>query len=75
MPACPSGCGIWPTSTASVTSPCGRSGRDRTAGIAHFMALPGEPGTAEVAVMVADRFQNRGIGGLQHWLLEEESRS
>jgi ribosomal protein S18 acetylase RimI-like enzyme len=37
---------------------------DQTAGIARFVALPGEPGTAEVAVTVADRFQGRGIGGL-----------
>jgi GNAT superfamily N-acetyltransferase len=37
---------------------------DQTAGIARFLALPGEPGTAEVAVTVADRFQGRGIGGL-----------
>jgi hypothetical protein len=48
---------------------------DQTAGMAHFVALSGEPGTAEVAVMVADRFQDRGIGGLQHWLVEEGSRS
>lgn len=33
------------------------------AGIGRFVALP-EPGTAEVAVTVADRFQGRGIGGL-----------
>jgi acetyltransferase len=37
---------------------------DQTAGITRFLALPGEPGTAEVAVTVADRFQGRGIGGL-----------
>jgi GNAT superfamily N-acetyltransferase len=34
------------------------------AGIARFVALPDEPGAAEVAVTVTDRFQGRGIGRL-----------
>jgi GNAT superfamily N-acetyltransferase len=34
------------------------------AGIARWVALPDEPGAAEVAVTVADRFQGRGIGRL-----------
>jgi GNAT superfamily N-acetyltransferase len=34
------------------------------AGIARWVALPDEPGTAEVAVTVTDRFQGRGIGRL-----------
>jgi ribosomal protein S18 acetylase RimI-like enzyme len=34
------------------------------AGIARFIALPDEPGAAEVAVTVTDRFQGRGIGRL-----------
>jgi GNAT superfamily N-acetyltransferase len=34
------------------------------AGIAHDIALADEPGTAEVAVTVADRYQRRGIGRL-----------
>jgi GNAT superfamily N-acetyltransferase len=34
------------------------------AGIGRFVAPSGEPGAAEVAVTVADRFQGRGIGGL-----------
>jgi len=36
----------------------------QTAGIARFVALPDQPGAAEVAVTVTDRFQGRGIGGL-----------
>jgi acetyltransferase len=39
------------------------AGRE-VAGIARFVAVPGRPGTAEVAVTVADRFQGRGIGRL-----------
>jgi GNAT superfamily N-acetyltransferase len=35
-----------------------------TAGIARFVALPDQTGTAEVALTVADRFQRRGIGRL-----------
>jgi GNAT superfamily N-acetyltransferase len=35
-----------------------------TAGIARFVALAREPGAAEVAVTVTDRFQGRGIGRL-----------
>jgi GNAT superfamily N-acetyltransferase len=34
------------------------------AGIARWIALPDEPGAAEVAVTVTDRFQGRGIGRL-----------
>jgi GNAT superfamily N-acetyltransferase len=34
------------------------------AGIARWVALPDEPGAAEVAVTVTDRFQGRGIGRL-----------
>jgi GNAT superfamily N-acetyltransferase len=34
------------------------------AGIARFVALPDQPGAAEVAVTVTDRFQRRGIGPL-----------
>jgi GNAT superfamily N-acetyltransferase len=34
------------------------------AGIARFIGLPDEPGAAEVAVTVTDRFQGRGIGRL-----------
>jgi GNAT superfamily N-acetyltransferase len=34
------------------------------AGIARFIALPDQPGAAEVAVTVTDRFQGRGIGRL-----------
>jgi len=34
------------------------------AGIARFVALRDEPGAAEVAVTVTDRFQGRGIGRL-----------
>jgi GNAT superfamily N-acetyltransferase len=34
------------------------------AGIARFVALPDQPGAAEVAVTVTDRFQGRGIGPL-----------
>jgi GNAT superfamily N-acetyltransferase len=34
------------------------------AGIARWVAMPDEPGAAEVAVTVTDRFQGRGIGRL-----------
>jgi GNAT superfamily N-acetyltransferase len=34
------------------------------AGIARWVAIPDEPGAAEVAVTVTDRFQGRGIGRL-----------
>jgi GNAT superfamily N-acetyltransferase len=34
------------------------------AGIARWVVLPDEPGAAEVAVTVTDRFQGRGIGRL-----------
>jgi acetyltransferase len=34
------------------------------AGIARFVALPDQPGAAEVAVTVTDRFQGHGIGRL-----------
>jgi GNAT superfamily N-acetyltransferase len=34
------------------------------AGIARYIALPKEPGAAEVEVTVTDRYQRRGIGGL-----------
>jgi GNAT superfamily N-acetyltransferase len=34
------------------------------AGIARFVVLPDDPGAAEVAVTVTDRFQGRGIGRL-----------
>ena len=33
-------------------------------GIARYVALSGEPGVAEVAVTIADRYQRRGIGRL-----------
>jgi GNAT superfamily N-acetyltransferase len=36
----------------------------RCVGIARWIALPDEPGAAEVAVTVTDRFQGRGIGRL-----------
>lgn len=31
-------------------------------GVARYVSLPDEPGTAEIAIVVVDRFQNRGIG-------------
>lgn len=38
-------------------------GTDRIVGIARYIALPDDPGAAEVAVEVDDNWQGRGLGG------------
>jgi GNAT superfamily N-acetyltransferase len=37
--------------------------RGRIVGVAHYIALPGDNATAEIAVAVDDEWQRRGIGG------------
>jgi RimJ/RimL family protein N-acetyltransferase len=36
--------------------------RDRILGVARYIRLPEDPGTAEFAILVGDAFQGRGIG-------------
>jgi protein lysine acetyltransferase len=40
------------------------AGRERLVGVARFVRLPEDPGTAEFAIVVADDWQGRGLGRL-----------
>lgn len=47
---------------------------DRAVAVARYVRLPDEPGTAEVAVTVADSMQGKGIGRQLGVLLADEAR-
>jgi acetyltransferase len=50
---------------ATLPEPAAESGTEAIIGVARYAAAPGEgPGAAEAAVVVADAFQQRGLGTL-----------
>lgn len=49
---------------ALVAERLDRPGGERAIGVARFVRLEGDPETAEMAIVVADAFQGRGLGSL-----------
>jgi RimJ/RimL family protein N-acetyltransferase len=47
---------------------------DHVVGVARFVALPDEPGTAEAAIVVGDPWQRRGLGKRLALLLADAAR-